>query len=321
MAKKTKDAYIEQKMKNDNVWSYYMNRYAELAQSMYKWPDMGRFFDSRFAEAMLFTKGWCTIWYDDVIGSFLCGNVIPGAGLDIYGNITNWYVNAINGYHKELDVSSAVIMYNSEIRGTSMCSMVNRPVAPMIMLAEIVDEMTILHQSMLSNLKKLSVPLIFSGSEKQMLTMKNMVKYTDAMLPYVFIDNDVSQTLDGDIKAVKTDVPCHVDMYSTELTKAWCEGLTYLGLDNMAQPKKERLLVDEVNANNQQISTAAFGKLKARNRALDKLNAIYGTDFQVELDNNFMPAETIQNYSDKMEPPSPEIEYEASAAEGGTNNG
>lgn len=295
-----KNAYVEQKRKNDTTWQYYMNRYAELAQSMFKWPDMGPYFDSRFIESCLFARGWATIWYDEVMGSFLCGNVIPGANLDIYGNYTTWNVQCINGYNRALDTSNAVIVYNSEYRSTSAVSAIAKPIPPFIMLTEIVDNMTLLHQSMKQNLEKLSLPLFISGTQQQRLTIENIVKYSAAKVPYIFVDKDAAQSLDGDIKALSTQVQCYVDMFSTELSKEWCEGLTFLGLDNMGQSKKERLLVDEVNANNQQVSMAAISKLNARNRAIERLNLIYDVSLEkVELQEAGMDATMPYNYSDK----------------------
>ena len=137
-----KSAVVNQRMKNDRVFNYYMSRFAQVATPRFKWENMGPYFDARFCESCLFTKGWVTIWWDSIAESFLCGNVLPGQGFDINGNIKNWRVVTPNsmGFKLDLNNSNAVIIYDSKIRlGFDPFSM--RPYAPIMQLESIVDEM------------------------------------------------------------------------------------------------------------------------------------------------------------------------------------
>lgn len=279
---RSRKAEIQQKMKNDMQWSFYMYRFAELAQGMYEWHNMGDFFDERFAEACLFFNGWVSIWYDEIAESFVCNKTIAGTGLDIYGNMKDSYIAAVNGYNRQLDTSNSVIVYNSNIRG-GYDGFGNRPVSPFMMLSTVVEEMTLIHQSMMQNINSMGCPLIISGTPQQQLTLQNKVMQYDAKMPYIFVDSDFTRGADGDLRALNTNCPDRIASFSGELDKCWSEGLTYLGLDNMGQSKRERMLVDEVNANNEQVSMAAKAKLDARNNALTKLNKIYGSECFVTL--------------------------------------
>jgi hypothetical protein len=56
----------------------------------------------------------------------------------------------------------------------------------------------------------------------------------------------------------------------------------YLGIDNANQDKKERLVADEVDANDSQTSLMRNVNLQARQEACLLINKIYGLDVWVE---------------------------------------
>ena len=60
------------------------------------------------------------------------------------------------------------------------------------------------------------------------------------------------------------------------------EALTFLGINNANMDKRERLVDDEVQANNEQIEANFNVMLKARQRAAEQINKIFGTKITVE---------------------------------------
>jgi hypothetical protein len=61
--------------------------------------------------------------------------------------------------------------------------------------------------------------------------------------------------------------------------------MTFLGINNANMNKRERLVDDEVQANNEQIMYSADVMLKARERACKRINEIFGLNISVELRN------------------------------------
>jgi hypothetical protein len=58
--------------------------------------------------------------------------------------------------------------------------------------------------------------------------------------------------------------------------------MTFLGINNSNQDKRERLVADEVAANDQQISAARNSAMGARKYACEQINKRFGLDISVE---------------------------------------
>lgn len=59
--------------------------------------------------------------------------------------------------------------------------------------------------------------------------------------------------------------------------------LSFLGVNNVATEKAERLVTDEVNANNQMVQLAAETMLLTRQQAAKEFNETYGFNVKVKL--------------------------------------
>ena len=62
----------------------------------------------------------------------------------------------------------------------------------------------------------------------------------------------------------------------------WNECLTYLGINNANTDKKERLISNEVDANDQLVEACGDIMLKARKEACERINKLFGTNISVE---------------------------------------
>ena len=60
------------------------------------------------------------------------------------------------------------------------------------------------------------------------------------------------------------------------------EALTFLGINNANTDKKERLITDEVKANDEQLYVARQVMLNARKQACEEINKMFGLNIDVE---------------------------------------
>ena len=272
--KKNADYYAQALVERQLTKEYYMTRALESFVNRLEYePEEGfecclDFFDTSFAERCIFFKGSVTVWFDPILQSYRCGDVIPQGTRDIYGDPTTWNTQPVNGSPQvELSTDNAVIMYDSSAN--------NRPgtnasyVIPAQMCEHIVNDMCDLHTARNVNVSSLAVPLIITGTPGQQLTLQNRIQQIDTGTKYIFVADDTDTG--NKIEALHTDCVNNIASFSVELDKEWAELLTYLGINNANVFKAERLTDDEVNANNEQLSMKARAVIKARQDAFDKL--------------------------------------------------
>jgi hypothetical protein len=109
--------------------------------------------------------------------------------------------------------------------------------------------------------------------------MENTMKQWDGYEPYIFgnkkgFDKEAIQVL-------PTPVPFVADKLMQYKHDIWNQAMTWLGIGNAKQDKKERLVSDEVAANDEQIESSREVMLKARQLACDKINKMFGLNISV----------------------------------------
>ena len=67
----------------------------------------------------------------------------------------------------------------------------------------------------------------------------------------------------------------------TQKLNVWNECLTTLGINNANTEKRERLITDEVEANNEMIEICSDVMLKAREEACKRINNMFGLNIKV----------------------------------------
>ena len=113
-----------------------------------------------------------------------------------------------------------------------------------------------------------------------LMSLKNIFMTYDGNHPAIYADPMLD---DNAIKAIKTDVPYVADKLLQYKHELWNECLTFLGINNLNSDKKERLIVDEANANEQLIQISADVMLATRQEAAKQINDKYKLDVRVGL--------------------------------------
>lgn len=124
------------------------------------------------------------------------------------------------------------------------------------------------------NLKSQKFPLLISVDEKQRLMMENLYNQYNGNQPFIFGDK---KQLDKDsVKAIQTDAPYVIDKITEYKKEIWNEALTFLGINNIMVDKKERLITDEANSNNELINLNLQSYLVPRKEACKQFNELFG---------------------------------------------
>ena len=248
---------------NNATYTDYYNRLKLIAISLFTWEGLDEVAGtgaSRFLELCLYNTGRACFVKDDKLG-YLALNANPSDKLNVYQlpeKIQAWSV----GYTKTFEFDDTVFIMNNELM------LPTRATIELFAYRLYETERTID-----VNLKGQKTPVLLEGDKKTMLTLKNAYMQYDGNIPFIF--GSKTFELGSKINALKTDAPYLIDKLELHKHEIWNECLTFLGIDNANTDKKERLITDEVESNNEIIKYYLNCFYKTRKKACDDINDKY----------------------------------------------
>lgn len=267
---------------NNKTYSDYYNRLMELALNVFEWENLPPSVDERFIELTLYEMGYCLYFNDEIIGNLALTCTIGGQ-LDVYRIPLLRRAYAVNGYNKMCSAKDSVLIFNNYLY-TPTQSTIELFARRLYEIERAID----------INVKAQKTPTLILSSEQQRLTMKNLYMQYDGNEPFIFGDKNLD--IDG-IKSLKTDAPFVADKLETLKHQVWNEALTFCGIENSNQDKKERLVSDEVGSNYGNIEAQRNVMLNARKQAVKKINSMFGTNIDVHFRSNLATMVNADNVS------------------------
>lgn len=260
---------IEKELTNLTYLHYY-RLLSLLAKSRFKWSGLPNGIDEKWIEKYLFTEGKC-MFYKDATCGFMIAKCNDGGQLNFYDEptvlrpvATNYNGNSIP---YENNKECVVIRNNDdEIPTITDIKMYAYRLADISRTIDI-------------NISAMKTPVLVTGTKKQMFSLKQVYKQWNGFEPVLFGDNELDSRV---LNVLKTDAPIVFDKLQIEKHAIWNECMTYLGINNANMDKRERLVDDEVQANNEQIELCAEMPLKSRKLACKRINELFGTNIDVE---------------------------------------
>ena len=245
---------------NNATYIDYLNRLRLLATSLFTWENLDEvagFGASRFLEQSLFDNGRACFVKDDELG-FMVLKVNPSDKLNVYNLPTRVMAWSI-GYEKNYDFDDVVYIMNNELQ---------LPTSQTINL--IAYRLYETERTIDTNLIAQKTPILIEGDTKTILTLKNVYMQYSGNTPFIFGNKqfDISNKLN----VLKTDAPYLIDKLTIHKHELWNEALTYLGIDNANTDKKERLITNEVESNEQLVTYYLNCWYKTRKKACDEIN-------------------------------------------------
>ena len=272
--KREKTLFGESATVNNLTYMQYLNRLTELSVSMFEWKNLPPTVDARYLELHLFENGSMVYFDDDVIGN-LCLDCLPSGRLDVYGNpVLRRAYSGYNNYQKLLKESNSVIIWNNYLHTNSILE-VKMFARRLYNLDRIIDV----------NANAQKTPVLIQGTEQQRLTLKNLYKEFDGNSPFIFGDKNLDL---NSLKCLQTGAPYVCDKLYNLKQMYWNEALTYLGINNTGAQKRERMLSIESSQAQGGTISSRYSRLQSRREAVEKINAMFGTNIEVNYREDFM---------------------------------
>lgn len=281
MSKSAKRRWQSAELNNKTYIDYY-DRLKELALNVFEWENLPPSVDERFLELTLFDLGYCLYFNDEIIGNLALTCTIGGQ-LDVYCIPLMRRAYAVNGYNKLCTAKDSVLIFNNYLHTPTQLTIE--------LFARRLYE---IERAIDVNVKGQKTPTLILASEQQRLTMRNLYMQYDGNEPFIFGDKNMD--IEG-IKTLKTDAPYVADKLNNLKHQIWNEALTFCGIENSNQDKKERLVSDEVGSNYGNVEAQRNVMLNARKQAVKQINAMFGTDIDVHFRSSLNTMVNIDNVS------------------------
>lgn len=280
---------------NNETYIDYLDRLKLLATSLFTWKGLDEVAGkgaSRFLELALYDFGRACFIKDDELG-YMALRVNPSDTLNVYQLPTKVQAWSI-GYQKQFDFDEVVYIMNNELQ-IPTARTINQFAYRLYETERTIDV----------NLIAQKTPVLIEGDTKTILTLKNVYMQYSGNTPFIFGNKQFDMS--NKINVLNTNAPYLIDKLELHKHEIWNEMLTYLGIDNANTDKKERLITDEVESNNEVINYYLNCFYKTRKSACDEINKKFGLNIELQLNKEML--DLLKTSEDKI------INYDEEVAE------
>ena len=261
--------FLDSALLNSQTYYDYLERFKKICLSMFEWVNLPESMNSRYLEECLYYKGQAALLKDNNFG-FINTQAASNGYMNIYGLPTSLncysygyseYRNLYTGLEGTEDKDCVLVMNNWQ----------RVPTAATIEL--FCQRLAEAEQVAAVNIKAQKTPVLIVVDENQRLMMENLYAQYDGNRPFIF--GDKNQLSENAIKSISTGAEFVADKVMDYKKAIWNEALTFLGINNLSNEKKERLITDEASSNNELINLNLQSMLIPRQEAAKQFNKLF----------------------------------------------
>ena len=278
---------INSQLTNMKTYLMYREEMLTLAENVFEFKNLPEFIDVSYLNKTLLRNGSIAFFMDEILGLIALPYDVIG-NFDIYGRPITIMCRAANGtYYKKLNRGEFVIMYDNNGRHPlflDICQMAER-----IALSKRTIDVNIVQQR---------TPRIWKTSQDKKRTLQDMLSNIDGMeeniATYESIDID-------DMNVVLAPAPYVADKIDMHLDKEWAEFYRLIGVANLIEQKKERMIKDEMSASQGGTIASRFSRFEPRKRAIDEINKKFGTNIEVSFYDGEPTTEEVKELMEEVD--------------------
>lgn len=276
---KTNNQFKDTMLLNSNTYVDYLNRMKKICVSLFEWINLPDSMNQRFLELTLYYLGTAAFLYDKEY-TYINTKAVSNGYINMYGlptklNCFSFRYNEVRDTYmgpdesKKKDEEAILVMNNYDCIPT--CATIEL----------FAYRLAIAQRTMDTNINAQKTPVMILTDDKQRLTMRNVYEQYEGNTPFIY--GDRNGLASESIKALKTDAPYIVDKLTEYKREIWNEFLTTIGVSNLLNDKRERLVNAEANINNEVINLNLESFLIPRKEACRQFNEKFGTNIDVKV--------------------------------------
>lgn len=276
--------FTDNALVNDATYFDYLERFKKIAMSMFEWVNLPKSMNSRWLERCLYYNGQASLLKTKDYG-FINTNCASAGKINIYG-----LPSELNCYSFEFQENRKLYVGLNPINEASeeeeaILVLNNWEGIPTSQTMELFSlRLYEAERTCDVNIKSQKTPVLVVVNEKQRLMMENLYSQYDGNQPFIFGDSEQFDT--NMLKSISTNAPFVADKIMKYKKDIWEEALTFLGVNSLVTEKKERLITDEANSNNELINLNLQSFLAPRLEACKQFNEKFhltGTDKEISV--------------------------------------
>lgn len=263
-----KTKMINSQLSNFKTYMMYFRRMLALAENVFEFDGLPEIIDVAYLNKVLLRNGSIAFFYDDILESVIALPYSTVGKLDVYGRPKKIWVKGENGYSRILEQKDFVIMHDNNGRYPLYLDITQ--MAERIALCVRTEDINIYHQR---------TPRIWKTTTDKELSLKRLLDQIDSnvetVVTYDSIDID-------DMGVVEAPAPYVTDKIDDHLDKLWADFYQLVGIANIQEQKKERVIQDEMVASQGGTIASRYSRYQPRQQAIELINKKFDLDIKVQ---------------------------------------
>ena len=247
-----------------------LNHFINLALNRFQWNNLPLGLTSEKFEQLIMSKGQLMGFKDKKGGLY----ILPCSGvqdLNVYGLPQEYEIFSVNGERfDKVDIEDGVLFKNNPIGSEDLSALE--------IFAKRIDD-TEMTQDV--NLYQQNMPKLLLADDGNKITSKALMQKINDFKFVVFAKKTLGRSIEKS-DVLDTSSPFILDKLNQHGIELYNGALTRLGINNNNNMKKERMIVDEVNSNNDLISINLDLMFDMREKACKEFNEKFDWNLEVK---------------------------------------
>ena len=259
-------------MSNNITFSYYYYKLMLIVNNLFEWEGLPNNMESRWIENYLFSDGQCVFFKDPVMG-FMVAGIAQDGGVNCYNDPTTLTPVAVN----------YVYSGNEPLTNGENCFLIRNNALRLPEFAVVryyAFKLSNIDRAIDVNIEANKTPIIVKCSDRQRLSLKQAINQRKDNEPVIWTDD--KSDINGMVETMALNPPMVFKDLQVQKHMIINEFFTDIGVNNANMDKRERMVANEVEANNEQVKACEDVLLRSREEACKQINRIFGLNISVK---------------------------------------
>lgn len=262
-----KTKIINSQISNFRTYNMYLKQMCTLATNVFEFENMPTYIDKSYLNNTLLKKGAIAFFKDEVLGLLALPYITSGKK-DVYGRPVGIRVIGDNGYQRTLKPGEYVIMYDNNGRYPIYLD-----------ICQYAERIALNVRTQDVNIKQQRTPRIFKVTDQNTeKSIKRMMDDIDSGSDTIATHKDI---ITDQIDTVLAPAPYVTDKIDLHLKELWAEFYRLIGVANLVEQKKERMITDEMSASQGGTIASRWSRFEPRERAIKEINEKFNLNISV----------------------------------------